>query len=269
MNFKDFLKEHRTKNGFASAREQFESLGGEQSLGMSLRNFQLVESGQRPPTEKTLMAIFRKISVNDYKQAILSFFTSHSTSHDSQLLDFLETNLKPAENRNPKGFFEDGRNFMMYTAEQLDFLSSQPDAMRLHHRLNLWEKLSHDELQSQQNIVKKLMELSLAENSLDGIKTSRSYFRVPSFQNSPPSVVRKATQFYKAVFQNYVSEEGSPQQQINFSMQFVTHTLATQILEQVVSLRRWIQSIAVDKPAPGLAPFVFLSFSKKLERHEV
>ena len=59
MKFSDFLQQIKTKEDFTSARKLFEHLGGEKKLGITLRYFQLLETGKQVPTPKVFWVISR------------------------------------------------------------------------------------------------------------------------------------------------------------------------------------------------------------------
>ena len=269
MNFSEFLKDLKTKRNFSSTREFFEYLGGEKVLGMTLRNFQLVEGGDRPPSEKVFRLIIKRIPREEYRNAVLSYFRSHMLEDCEEFLEFLDQHLSPPVNKEKRSLFESPRQTMMYSEEQLSYLTANADAARLHHRLMLWEKVSDAQLVGKTEIVENLVHLRLAERSGGGLTPSRAVYLVPSYENSSPSSVRKANRYIYSLFNNYLSEEGSHQQRVGFALQLVTKETANKILEQMSSLKRWIQSVAEKETHPDLVPFVYVSLAKKLEGREL
>ena len=271
MLFHDFLKSFKTKKKFSSVRELFEALGGEKKLGTSLRNFQLIESGTRSPTERVFLSIFKQLPREEYKSAVLAYFRSHVESpQDETLVEYLEQHLSPAYNLETRSLFETGQPVMTYSPEQLEALSSEAETMRLHHRMFLWEKLAAQDLEPRKPALERLVKLDLAVTDSRGdARPSRPVFRVPGFENSPPPTVRKSTNYFYSVLRSYISEEGSMNQQISFALQLVTPTVAQTILEQMTYFKRWVQSVASSEPRPDLVPFLFVSFGKKLEDREL
>lgn len=269
MNFSDFLKGLKTKQNFSSTRELYEFLGGEKFLEMSLRNFQLVESGTRPPSEKFFRIMITKIPREEYRNAVIAYFSTHLSPECEEFLTYLNQHLSHPINRENKSLFDSDRPTMMYSEEQLNYLTHNADAMRLHHRIMLWEKIESEKLVGKQELVDELVRLSLVERTSWGIKSSRTVFRVPSYENSPPSAVRRANRYLYTSLNSYLSEEGAENQQVSFAFQLVTKENAIKILDQVLSLKKWIQSISEFDLHADLVPFLYLGFGKQLESREL
>lgn len=272
MNFKGFLRSLRAKKNFASARELFEKLGAEQKLGMSLRNFQFVESGTNLPSTKFLGHLMLQVPRDEYRNSILAFFGSHFEDDPSHpILAYLEQYLAPALDVSQESIFDaPDRTVMMYSDEQLKLLSQNTNAMRLHHRLLLWEKIEADQLHGREAAAEELLRLNLAERGENGsLLTSREIFQVPNYENSPPVAVLRSTQYLSAVRDAYVSSEGAPDQELSFALQLVTPSIARIALEQMLALKNWLHKMASPETKPGLVPFVFVSFGKRLSPKEL
>lgn len=257
------------KQNFASVRKQFEGLGGEKKLSTALRNFQLVESGRSPPTTKLFLSLFRSLPREEYKNAVTAFFESHlDPKKDAELLAYLDQNLSPAVASDNRSVFETTKS-LTYSAEQLEILTKDLDAMRLHHKVFLWERVSPTELQGREATAKKLVAHQLAERDADGgLKPARAVYRVPSFETAPPALVRSASKYFDSILDAYISEEGSARQNVSFALQLVSPHIAHQILAQMAAVKRWVQNVASSDTGPGLVPFLFMSYGKQLEDKE-
>jgi hypothetical protein len=270
MDFSNFLRALRVKQNFASVSKQFEGFGGGKKLSTTLRNFQLVESGKSAPTPKLFMSVFRALPREEYKNAVIAFFESHIDSKkDSELLAFLDQQLTPAVTADNKSVFETTRS-LTYTAEQLAVLSKDSLAMKLHHRVLLWERVSPTDIQDCEQIAKHLVVNALADREADGgLKPPRTVYRVPSFETSSPQLVRSASKYFKSILDCYISEEGSSEQNVSFALQLVRPNIAHQILDQMAAFKRWVQNVATSETGPGLVPFLFLSYGKKLNQKDL
>lgn len=272
MNFKTFLRSLRAKQGFASAREQFEKLGGEEKLGMSLRNFQFVESGTNPPSAKFLGSLMMQIPKEEFRNAILAYFNSHFDERQNGLiLKYLEQHLSAAENLEGVTLFDaPSKTVMKYSSEQMDLLAQNLDAMRLHHQLLLWEGVEKEKLEGREAAVDELIKLSLARRSKSGgLLPTRDVYHVPTDSTSPPHVVRRAVRYLAGVQDIYISYEGGANQELSFAMQLVTPAVAQLALEKMIALKSWIMKAASLDVKPGLVPFVYVAFGKSLSDREL
>lgn len=237
---------------------------------MSLRNFQLIDSGQQAPSVDAFFSIFKKLPRHEYKDAIQSYFeTMTPTGEFNPVVDYIEKHLTPAFELSEKSIWDSNRPSMTYSEEQLNFLEQNLEAMKLHHRLTLREFVPKSDLIGKEEVVKKLVKLELAQNKKDGLYPCRTLFRAPTYENSAPSSVRKATRYLLKHFDAYVSEEGSPKQELGYALQLVTPQIAGHILAETVKFKRWIQSVASQETEGDLIPLVVLSFAKQLESKEL
>lgn len=267
-NFSAFLKYLRAKYQFAAAKDLFAHLGGEAKLGMSLRNFQLLESGQQSPTPKAFDAIFSQLEREDYKRALSSFLESHS-DEDSVLLTYLREHLTEAFNKTEKSVWETKKKQMTYSESQMAFLSQNPEAMRIHHKTLLFEKIALSEITEKQEVVDALVahELAIIEGKF--LKCFRTLIRTPNYENAAPSTVRKANQMLLSNIETYVSLEGGENQEMSYALQLVNERTAAIILEEMKKFKKWVQSMAADGLGDDLKPFVMVNFGKQLKAREL
>ncbi|HLE01312.1 MAG TPA: hypothetical protein VJB59_13700 [Bdellovibrionota bacterium] len=269
MNFSEFLRSLKTKRGFASAREMFEKLGGDKKTKMSLRNFQLIECGQQAPTPKAFAALFRQLKREEYREAVVSFFQSVVDQDDHELIDYLEEHLTPAYERTEKSIWDSDRPTMFYSENQLDFMVQNKEAMRLHHRLLLWEKVPRAQLKGLEETAKKLVEFDLAEEKPDGLYPKRTLFRVPNFENSAPSAVRRGTRYLMKHLDVYISEDGTPSQEAIYAIQLVDPEVAKQINAEMKKFKQWVQRVASEGTSDHLVPYMMIGFGKQLDKREL
>ena len=272
MNFSDFLRERRAQKNIASSKDHFEELGGKKSLGCELRQFQQIESGRYPPSEKILVALFNVTPASSRHRLLKSYFTSvlAGDMNASSLLGFLEDNLSPGIEQNEKSVWEtSSRRSMIYTEAQLDYLIFNPDAAKLHKKCLWYDKWPRSKSGIPPSKLKALEELELVELRGTDIQPSRHLYRLPNFENSAPGPVSKATQYIQKQIDIYASKEGAANQELGYAAQLVTHDVARTIIDQTRALKKWIQANASTKTDNTVVPVVFVSFAKWLEPREV
>ena len=271
MNFADFLRQRRTNKNIATAKEHYESLGGEKVLQISLRHFQQIESGKYPPSETLLAALFDKTSPSDRRALVLSYFRSvvGEKNIGGALLEYLEQHLSPAVESETKSLWDTTKKLMIYSEDQLDFLTQNTDAMRLHKRLLLLGNTHKSKVNLPKDKLKKLEDLNLIEIADGVIKPSRGLYRIPNYENSNPRAVSKASDYIMKHAELFISKEGSANQELSYAMQMVTPSVAQRILEQMTAFKKWVQSLASSEEGPNMMPFLFVGFAKQIDRKEL
>ena len=101
------------------------------------------------------------------------------------------------------------------------------------------------------------------------ILPSKSLFRIPTPENSGPSLVRLGNDLIKQVLSMYLSPDGHPNQSVHYRIQLVARSSVIRIVEQLESLNRWIQSLAIEETEPDSVPFVFYGVTRTLEQREL
>ncbi len=272
MNFGEFLRERRTQKGLRSSKEHYDSLGGEERLSISLRHFQQIESGKYPPSEKLLVALFQESQPSDRKALILAYFKSvlEDDKRAQGLLDYLSGYLLPEVNAPRDNIWESDRKRMFYSEEQLDFLIENPDALRFHKRVMLYEGLSTKEAERiPQAKLQRLIDLELLTIDKDRILPSRNLYRIPTFENAGPREVAKGSEYIRRHVDIFLSREGNDNQVLAQAMQLVTPTVAKRIQEQMEAFKRWVQSTAAPGTEETLVPLLFVGFTKVLSQKEL
>ena len=188
---------------------------------------------------------------------MLSYFESAlDGTEPKHLRDYLAGQLTPAPPRADKSIWETDRPLMIYSEEQLQFLAKTPEAMRLHHRLLLWEDVPKRTLGTLTETAQKLVDHELAAWEGEHLKSSRTLFRVPRYEESAPSAVRKGTRFLLAHLDTYLSEEGGADQEVTYAMQLVSPSVARTIRTEMVKFKKWVQAVASQKTTDDLVPFL-------------
>jgi len=268
MNFAQFLQDLKKRKKLTSAKDHYAELGGEKTLGISLRHFQQIESGKYPPSEKILARVFESVSASEKRVVLLAFF--HSVfSGKSPLIDYLDQHLLPEVEQEQTGLWESSEHSMLYSEEQLEFLSTHINAMRFHRRILLLGKCLKTECDLPPASLNRLVDLKLVVVEKQYIQTSRTRYRVPNFENSGPKAVTKSSDYILTHLDHYISREGSPHQELGYAMQMVSEVAAGRILDQMKAMKRWVHSLASTDSGKGTTPLLYVGFAKKIQSREL
>jgi len=273
MKFKEFLKEHRKTRGFTTVKDHYESLGGLKKLDTSLRNFQLMASGARQPTEKLLAKLFALSLPEEKKTLVVSFFESNlSNSNEAgELLSYIEQYLSPAIATESKSVWETSRSHMLLSQEQINFFLENPEALKLHLRLVMFDEEPKGRSSIESKSLTRMEKLGLIKITNNMINPSKELFQIPTFENSGPKLTAKGTDLILKMLDIYLSHEGNSRQAIDLQMQLVSKEMASKIILQMKSFKKWIQSLNVSKHPSGTetVPFLFACFGKELEERDL
>lgn len=272
MKFHEFLTGLRTNKNVVSVKDQFDLLGGEKKLKVSLRHFQGVAAGERMPSEEILLAVFGIISGSEQKACITAYFESvleKQKTNRELFLEYLDQHLSPGVESETKSIWETGPTHMIYSDEQLDFLTKNPDALRLHRKALLFDKVPLTEVRLPKAKLDQLIELGLTQIENNFVLPSRQTYRLPNYDNSSPRSVAHATDYILAHLHNFISREGSPKQTLGYAMQNVKKKTAVAIVKQMESFKKWVQSQATKEEGPDIVPLIFVGLAKELEKKEI
>lgn len=270
MKYSEFLKQLRTKMNAKNTADLYRMLGGEEKLGISLRHFQSVENGTRTPPECLFMSLFRTISPSDKKAYVISFMTSLLENTDSSdLLSYLEKYLSPEIERKQQSVW-DSKNSSYLTDEQMAFLIDNPDCFKFHKKLLMQEKVPLASIALKKQKIDDMKRLEL-------IKVVGKYMipysivcRLPTTETHGPKSVSIASNYILKHLDFFLSREGEDSQSLGYGFQMVTTSNARRIHEQVLSLKKWIQSLASKPEAhEPLVPLLFVGFSKTVTWKEI
>lgn len=275
MTFSNFLKERRARLGLRSSKEHYEELGSKAVLGVELRQFQQIESGKYPPSEKILVGLFSRTSASQRHVLIKAYFKSVLTGMKGapELINFLDTSVFPGIDEEEENVWSSNdstpQKRLIYSEEQLGYLIDNPDAMRLHKRLTLYEVWPEESAQLSTAKIDELEKLDLLRREDDKLFPSRTLYRLPNYENSGPGPVSKAYEYIHKQVDMYSSKEGAQNQELGYGMQLVTPEVAQTIVDQMNSFKRWVQSNASAKTDDSVVPLIFVGFAKWLEPREI
>lgn len=271
MNFGHFLASRRQQFNFVSAKEHYEKLGGKPSLGIELRQWQLIENGKSAPSPRVFAEVFRLTPASERHIAIKAYFESLFADETTgvEILDFLENYLNPGIETSQRNLWESNRNVLFYNEAQMNYLRMNTDALRLFKKVLLFDEAPESSAGVVPSKIKALQELGLVEVSNGYVRPTRNLFRLPSYENSGPQLVSKANDLILDHLKMYMSREGSPNQELGYGMQLVEHSVGDRVVAQMKAFKRWVQSTASEKTDSSVSPLVFVGFVKKLSKKEL
>jgi len=273
MNFAQFLERWKTQQKITTTTDLFQELGGERELGIKLRQFREIESGKTAPSTPLLIMLFDRLHGSEKKDLIVAFMESltelKGRKKGKAILEYLQQSLIPPLEKTSNSLWDSGLAHMTYSAEQLEFLSSNTDAMRLHKKVLLLDKLPLSRSNVKKADLQRLKELELVDFDAKNIFPSRIAYRIPNYKDSSARLVAKASDYIMKHVDVYISKEGSEKQQLAYALQMVDKTAAPRILEQIESFKKWVQSLASRDSGENVVPIIFLGFAKQLEEREL
>lgn len=269
MHFSLFLSELSYRFGCKTATALYNRLGGKNSLSMGIRQFQTIQSGKTKPTIDLLLAIFRNVEVDLFRPALHSYFhTVADETEDKNILLYLTAGLRHSISPPINTQFEDESKISLYTEDQIRFLKSNPEALRLHQKILLFNKIK--KTNESEKEIQDLCRVGLALIDGDDIISSASAYRIPTQFNSLPRTTSLSSEYIIEVLKTFLSFEGTENQKLEMVTQMVSKEHLPKILEETLKLKHWIQSLSqVDIDKDNSAPFIYISFSKALLKGEM
>lgn len=273
MNFAEYLQNRQLHQNLTTAAEHYRKLGGKKKLGISVRHFQQISSGMRPPTEHLLSAIFDQVDVNDRRTITTAFFKSvlRGQKEGKLLIEYIENHLTPAIEGTTSSVWDKSKSVTFLNEEQMEFFISQPAALRCYQKVILLDQAKRDEVNLSQSNLEMMLKLGLVAIKNNVITPTNRLFRIPTFENSGASLVRMGSELIEKILGLYVSKEGNPKQEVHLRIQLVTRSAAERISEQFKNLNKWIQSLANDSDpsGPDLVPLIFYGVTKVMEKKDL
>jgi len=274
MNFSEYLQNRQEHLKLKSAAEHYRYLGGKKKLGIGVRYFQQISSGVKHPTAHLLAAIFDQVDTNDKRIIIVAFFRAifnPPNKAQNLLLDYIENHLTPAIEGATSSVWDKSNVFTFLNDEQLEFLNSQPAALRCYQKTTLLEKVKKTDLNISELLLEKLISLKLLTTHSDMIIPTNNTFRIPTYANSGSSLVRAGNDLISKILSLYFARDGHPNQEVHFRIQLVTKTAGERILEQLRNFNKWVQSLATeaDPDEKDLIPVIFYGVTKIMDMKEL
>jgi hypothetical protein len=271
MNFSDFLKRLKGKYGLKSNVELFNSLGGQEKLSMTMRNFSLIENGSLAPTITAFSSVFRQLEEEDYKDAITSFFQSNlEKSDNSKLIDYINNCLSHPIYRDSRSTSDKhSESELMFNSEQLSYLVEDIEAMKSLNKIGLFEKIDLESIHSKENLIKKLKTLKLVTQEGKSIRAATYKYRLPSFSDASSKNVRLASKLILNHIDAYLSEEGTIRQTFSYAFHLLTQHQSKMVLTEVNRIKTLISTFAsTNAKSDVLIPFLYVGFGKEVEKKE-
>jgi hypothetical protein len=267
MKFNKFLLYLKEKRNCDSFAELYALLGGQESLNMSLRNFNLLASGQLLPTIQVFTVIFDSIKPEEYANSIRSFMATHTTDK-SNLNKFLNTNLLEVLQK-PKNSVWNSVNEVQFTVEQLSYLSKNQKALRIHHKILLDDKINISDFPKDQKIIDELIKVGLAEKKGNFLSYQKPYLKLPNFKDSPPSELREGNNFIAETFKTFLSFEGDDNQTINYVCANLDKDSALKMHQELIRIKELCLQLAQNSNHEKNVPFLMISLGKTLVNKEL
>jgi hypothetical protein len=267
MKFHNFLLYLKEKRNCDSIAELYSLIGGQDALNMSLRNFNLLASGQLLPTIHVFIAIFDSIKPEEYVSAIKCFMATHS-NEKSGINKFLNTNLLEVMPRTKNSIWN-SVNEIQFTVEQLSYLSKNQRALRIHHKILLDDKINISEFQKDTKIIDDLIKLGLAEKKGNYLYYHKPYLKLPNFKDSPPSELREGNNFIAETFKTFLSFEGDDNQTINYVCANLDKDSAIKMHQELFRIKELCLQMAQNSNHEKNVPFLMISLGKTLANKEL
>jgi hypothetical protein len=272
MKFSEYLNYLKDKKKCNSITELYTTLGGQESLEMSLRNFQVISSGHQQPTIQMLFNIVKHIDKQEYKRALISFFNSFVDEKEAdELKSFLTfiNNFLPAPNEIEKAVWLPS-NREEYSQKQLDFLAENQDAMKVHIATTLYGKIEKDQLsKNQQLLVDDLEKLNLVKIKKNHIIPSNVSWRLPKYDSSSPAAVRRGNKLTASILEQYLLHEGGESQEFSLIVQTIKKDQLDTVKEEFQRLSFWIKSLTVDsEESQDTVPIISILFTRNLDKKD-
>ena len=270
MNFSDFIHDLKDRLNAKNIADLYRLLGGEEKVGISLRHFQSVENGSRTPPEALFVNLYKVIRPTDKKAFVISYLTSLLIKEDSeQIISYLEKYLSPEIEKTQKNIW-DSRSSVYFTDEQVEFLIDNPDCFKFHKKLLLQEKIPLKLAPIKKSRLEEMKNLDLISINGKYILPFSTLCRLPTRETHGPKSVATASKYILKHLDVFLSREGTERQALGYGFQMVSEANAKRIHEQIISLKKWVQSLASTASDKELTvPLVFVGFSKAIEWKEL
>jgi hypothetical protein len=265
--FFDYLK---VKENIKTTKGLYDFFGGKRNLRISLRRFYQIENGKEVATLHLANKVCEFLNPSDQKTFLLAYF---SLALKGQQKDNISLFISGSSSSIPGSIVNPWEKrktlYNVYSKEQLSYLNNNIEAFTLHRELLLYEEINLDEVTINPLILNKFKDLELGEVRGKKLHPIRTLYKLPRFEDSPPKSVALASDFIMNHLDNFISKEGSIDQELAYSMQVVREDHAKEILHAISRFKNWVQSLDSHKtPGNGFVPIVFLGFSKILRKRD-
>lgn len=269
MNFSDFLKQRKDQLGFKTTNEHYAYLGGSKTLEVTLRHFRGIESGQHPPSPKIFNVVFSKTPVVLRRTLVQAYFkTIIPVDENTEVHQFLEQALISPLKQSAKSLWELPIGQMEYSWEQLNYLTKNVDALLLHKRVLLYDKVNVDESNVSKEILAELKRLKLIEVNKNTITPSSNLYRLPIQEKSSHRLMTMKNNYILKNIDIFLKREGCPEQHFDLDVLIVSQETGSEILRYQKTIKEWIRSLAISNHSKPNKPIIFSSFARILDEHD-
>lgn len=272
MLFHHCLNEFKATLNIKTSKEFYAYLGGEKELGFKLRRFFDFENGVDDPPLELLISFFNKSNASDRGKIIKAYFKTKcgGLKKSAALLNYLEAILSLADVQgSEETIWDEDSKRKTYTDDQLDYLSNNESALRLHKNVLLYEEVSGDDLLGREDVIKNLVKLGLVKWDKNKLVPTKNLYRIPQRDFSPPKSVARANRFALKHIETYISPEGSDNQKLYYFSGLFKKDMAEKVLKKTKEFKNWVQLSSTYETDKDLTPLVFFTFAKALEPGEL
>lgn len=271
MRFSEFLEKLQETLKLKSSAQLFEYFGGEESLKCTKRGFDLVRSGERKPSTVFFNRLFARLPHQHRKPAVSAYFASALDDEDStELMKFLDINMSPGiPDHHESVWDKDVKKLQLLTAQQLDYMTENPTALRLFDRVLLYDHVPNHELLSYQDEVRELNRLNLTQLKRDGLHSKFDAVKIPSAQNASRHLLEKANRYIFEHVTAYADMGGGGQQELSYAIQKVRADHVDMIIKAQQTFKKWLQDLAVrDDVKCERVPLFHVGFTRAIGEKE-
>lgn len=265
MNFSEFLIKRKNELGLKTTKDHYDYLGGEETLGVSLRHFREIESGNHTPSEAVLNVVFSKTPNLQRRSLIQAYFkTVFPSSVKTDIHQFLEQSLLKPPKTNIKSIWDTDSEPMEYSWDQLNYLSNNEQALLFHKHLMLFDKIELDKVSIPKETLEKLNRLNLVDIRKKVVYSSSSLYRLPMQERSTSRLMSIKHSYILKNIDLFLKRDGDPDQVFDLDTLIVTESAAKEILNHMKSLKQWVKSLAIKDHEEPNKPFIFSTFARIL-----
>lgn len=270
INFSNFLENLKSELNCKSASELYRSLGGSESLNIERRNFMMLYSDERKPSLELLGALFRVLPSHLRKNLFVSFFSSHFQDSNSALSEYVDVNLVGSTARIEKSIW-DTEDFQTLTGPQLEALSRDPELLRTHHALMLYDQIPHESVPEHvQGRLRKLVDMGIAAEEEGSFSSTNSIFLYPFKKGSAPrSTIAASHEVMMQTVRNYLQFEGDDDQEIGLLIQLVSKDNLETIVNESRRFKNWIRSLTSKPTDTDSVPMLWVSCLRTMTKKEL
>lgn len=255
--------------GCKGTADLYKVLGEEKNLGITLRTFRAIYSGQIRPTLKFFARLFKSVPQSLRRDSILAFMESCLDSSDGgdDLICFLREEIGQRIKNEDSIWSSVSPNFL--SERQLKYLGENLMALRAQNHLVCHGFIENKEAEKLGYLrcLSEMVQLDLAEKVKGGFRGKGLWYRLPVQGKFPRETVSLANRYIFSHIEAFAKLEGAPDsQEIGFSFHTCRLSDAKKIQQQILDVRNWIQRLGLKEDTTDEVGFVWVDFSRILKR---